>query len=83
MTFKMVMQQNFECRRVLRDDAVRYRERYFVPTEFGKTKWVSNWKEFKEAGGQTCFNDDQTEIELLLPEPYKFGIGFPNNGENR
>lgn len=62
--------------RIIRDDAVcvdRISHRYAVPTTSG-TKWVSNMEEFREAGGDICFNEDQTEIELLLPEPYKFSI---------
>jgi hypothetical protein len=63
------------CRRVLRNDAVKHQDRYIVPTR-EETKWVSSWDEFKAAGGMTCFNEDQTEIELLLPEGYKFSIQF-------
>jgi hypothetical protein len=40
------------------------------------TKWVSNWKEFLAVGGVVCFGESQTEIELRLPEPYKFSIKF-------
>lgn len=63
------------CDRVLRSDAVKWAGRYAVPTT-ADTKWVSNWQEFLDVGGVVCFCEDQTEIELLLPEPYKFGIKF-------
>ena len=33
-------------------------------------------EEFRKVGGQIGFNADQTEIELRLPEPYKFSIKF-------
>lgn len=64
-------------RRFIRGDAQRdYRTgQYRVPTT-DRTKWVSTWKEFKAAGGAVCFEDDQSRIELLLPEPYKFSIQF-------
>jgi hypothetical protein len=74
MTHKSVMFDGVG-RRVLRDDAIKHSGRYYVPTT-DQTKWVSNWTEFLEAGGNVCFSEDQTEIELLLPEPYKFGIRF-------
>lgn len=61
--------------RILRDDAVKHDGRHIVPTS-DKTKWVSNWEEFRAVGGVVAFNEDQTEIELLLPEPYKFSIRF-------
>lgn len=61
--------------RVVRDDAVKYQDRYMVPTS-KKTQWVTNWQEFRNSGGQLCFNEDHTEIELLLPEPYKFSVKF-------
>lgn len=65
------------CERVVRNDAVRLENprRYYVPTS-DKTKWVSTWEEFKAAGGVHCFSEDHGEIELLLPEPYKFSIQF-------
>lgn len=75
MTHFMKSNGDGTCSRVLRDDAVKHRERYIVPTT-DRTKWVSNWAEFIAAGGQTNWNEDQTEIELLLPEPFKFGIQF-------
>lgn len=79
MTMKSVYNSKTSvCERVLRSDAVKHRDRYMVPTS-PETKWVGTWDEFKAAGGTTCFNGDQTEIELLLPEPYKFGIGFPGD----
>lgn len=61
------------CDRVLRSDAVRYRDRYEVPTT-AETIWVSDMDEFRKAGGVVAFSGDQTEIELLLPEPFKFSI---------
>jgi hypothetical protein len=62
-----------------RDDAViigreQFRREY-VPTTH-ETKWVGNWDEFRSAGGQVHFNEDQTEITLTLPEGVKFGITF-------
>ena len=75
MTLKMEF-KNGIGRRVVREDAVRDRDHnYYVPTT-DETKWVSSWEELLAAGGMICFNDDQTEIELLLPEPYKFSIQF-------
>lgn len=68
------------CDRVIRGDAIKHRGRYMVPTT-DATKWVSNWAEFKAAGGQVCFTEEQTEIELLLPEPYKFSIKFQDGGK--
>lgn len=59
----------------VRDDAVRHNGRYTVPTS-DATKWVGDWDEFRAAGGQVCFGEDQTEIELKLPAPYKFSIRF-------
>jgi hypothetical protein len=59
--------------RVIRNDAVKLQDRYYVPTK-DTTKWVSNMDEFRAAGGVIGFNEDQTEIELLLPEGYKFSI---------
>lgn len=64
--------------RFIRNDAVKHRGRYEIPTN-EQTKWVESWEEFRAAGGQTCWNGDQTEIELLLPEPYKFSIQFPGD----
>lgn len=63
------------CDRVLRNDAVKWQGRYYVPTT-EQTKWVSTWEEFIAAGGTVCFNEGQTELELLLPEPWKFSIQF-------
>lgn len=59
----------------IREDAVSHRGRYIVPTTEG-TRWVSNWDEFRAAGGVLAFNEDQTAIELQLPAPYKFSIQF-------
>ena len=75
MTHKMVSQTNGTLAKVLRSDAIRHDGRYFVPTS-NETKWVDTWEGFLAAGGVVCFNEGQTEIELLLPEPYKFGCGF-------
>lgn len=61
------------CDRVMRSDAVKFQDNWQVPT-VAETRWVSNMVEFREAGGVVAFNGDQTEIELLLPEPYKFSI---------
>lgn len=66
-----------------RDDAVTIgsgiEKRRYVPTS-DATKWVGNWGEFIAAGGVCHFNEDQTEIILTLPVPYKFGIGFGRDG---
>lgn len=70
------------CDRVLRNDAEKYQGRYVVPTT-PETYYVQTWTEFQDAGGTTHFNEDQTEIELLLPEGYKFGISFPNGRFNQ
>ena len=63
--------------RAIRNDAVRLKDprRWYVPTT-DRTKWVSTWEEFRAAGGTVSFSEDQAEIELLLPEPYKFSIQF-------
>jgi hypothetical protein len=71
----MVKMPNGTCRRAIREDAVRYRGRWFVPTR-EDTKWVDSLAELREVGGTINFNEDQTAIELLLPEGYKFGISF-------
>lgn len=79
MTLKSVYNQTTGvCDRVVRSDAISDRGRLMVPTS-AETKWVGTWDEFRAAGGVTAFNGDQTEIELLLPEPYKFSIGFPGD----
>ena len=64
-------------RRIIRDDAVRLRnpDRWYVPTRVA-TKWVTTWEEFSAAGGKVAFSEDQAEVELLLPVPYKFSIHF-------
>lgn len=62
----------------IRDDAVWVRDRYFVPTS-EKTLWVTNLVEFNAAGGLMVFNEDQTQIELRLPAPYKFSIQFSHD----
>jgi len=67
--------------RVIRSDAEKVHGRYIVPTS-AKTQWVHTWADFKAAGGNLCFNEDQTEIELLLPEPYKFSIQFGKEADN-
>lgn len=60
-----------------RDDAVWINNprRQYVPTS-DETKWVGNWEEFRAAGGVAHFSEDQTEVVLTLPAPYKFGIQF-------
>jgi len=65
----------------MRRDAVQHDGRWFVPTT-DETKWVSSWSEFlnvNKTAGVPCihFNEDQTEIRLSLPAPYKFAIDFP------
>ena len=64
----------------IRADAILYNGRFFVPTVYGQlsgnTQWVCDWAEFKAAGGVACLAEDQTSIELTLPEGYKFGCGF-------
>lgn len=67
--------------RYIRNDAVKHKGRWIVPTS-DATKWVNTWAEFKEVGGIASFSEDQAEIELLLPEPYKFSIGF-NKAEEK
>jgi hypothetical protein len=63
-----------------REDAVIHNGREYVPTvwgqEEGNTVYVSNMQEFLAAGGKICFNEDQTEIHLVLPVGHKFGITF-------
>lgn len=77
MPFKSVYnKETGVCDRVLRSDSVKHQGRYIVPTT-EETKYVQTWEEFHTAGGTQHFNEDQTEIELLLPEGYKFGISFP------
>ena len=61
--------------RVMRHDAVPHFGRHICPTTEA-TRWVSTWNEFLVAGGTVCFNEDQTELELLLPAPFKFSIKF-------
>lgn len=77
MTFFLQQNAQGTMDRVLRNDAVRDQRNghYVVPTS-DTTKWVADWADFKAAGGMTCNNGDQTEIELLLPAPYKFSIQF-------
>jgi hypothetical protein len=67
-----------------RGDAVWHRGRRYVPTiwgqkEGGNTQWVGTIEEFRAAGGEFHFNEDQTEIVLTLPDGFKFGIGFPGD----
>lgn len=85
MPMKMVYRpEKGVCERVIRDDAVKILvgpNRYYVPTQSGVTKWVETWDEFKAAGGWVGFSEDQTEIELLLPEPYKFSCKFMDQQE--
>jgi hypothetical protein len=59
-----------------REDAVKHRGRYIVPTIYGKTVWIDSWEQFRECGGQMAFSEDQTEIELTLPVDHKFSIQF-------
>lgn len=70
---------NGMLRDTVREDAVRIgsdgnRRNYCPTTE--KTLWVETWDEAKAAGMEVCWNEDQTEIELRLPAPYKFSIQF-------
>lgn len=58
-----------------REDAVQYMGRYIVPTS-DQTIWVDSWEQFREVGGQMCWSEDQTEIELTLPVNHKFSIQF-------
>ena len=66
---------------VARDDAIRIgtnadgSRRLFCPTT-EQTLWVDTWEAAKAAGMEVCWNEDQTEIELRLPAPYKFSIQF-------
>jgi hypothetical protein len=66
-----------------REDAVPHDGRWLVPTEYGKTKWVTTWAEFRVAGGVMGFAEDQTTITLSLPAPYKFSIQFERRLERR
>jgi hypothetical protein len=54
-----------------RADAICHRGRKYVPTIEGQTKWVSTLQEFVDAGGIFGWNDDQTEVTLYLPPPFK------------
>lgn len=79
MTIKLVRNDRGTSDRVIREDAVKHGDRWIVPTRYGRndgtdTKWVDTIEGFRAAGGEVCFNEDQTEIELLLPEGYKFSI---------
>ena len=71
-------------RDVVREDALRIgsgsSQRLFCPTT-ETTKWVETWQEAKAAGMEVCWNEDQTEIELRLPAPYKFSIQFQRGAE--
>jgi hypothetical protein len=66
-------------RNVIREDAkqIGYDDsrRPFCPTTEA-TIWVETWEAAKAAGMEVCWNEDQTEIELRLPAPYKFSIQF-------
>lgn len=56
--------------------------RPFVLTVYGTgdperdTIWVDSWEQFRAVGGQMCWSEDQTEIELSLPVRHKFSIQF-------
>lgn len=82
MTIVLKSNTNGTLSRAIRDDAVKHRDHYTVPTT-NKTKWVATWAELRAAGANVCWNEDQTEIELLLPEPFKFSIQFPNDDKER
>lgn len=66
----------------IREDAVKYNGRYIVPTIYGTgdperdTVWVDSWEQFLAVGGQMCWSEDQTELELTLPVRHKFSIQF-------
>lgn len=60
---------------LVRDDAVRHDGRYYVPTT-NQTKWIGSWEEFNAAGGVVSLSEDQAQIELFLPEGYKFSCSF-------
>jgi hypothetical protein len=57
-----------------RNDAVAHRGRYIVPLDGQKA--VTNWQEFRAAGGVAHFNEDQTIVALSLPEGFVFSIQF-------
>ena len=65
-----------------REDAVEYMGRWIVPTVYGTgdperdTIWIDSWEQFREVGGQMCFSEDQTSVELTLPVRHKFSIQF-------
>ena len=62
---------------VIREDSFKDRSsgHWRTPTTEA-TRWVENWEEFIKAGGQTCWEEDSTELTLRLPSPYKFSIRF-------
>lgn len=70
---------------ISRNDAVWHHGRSYVPTIWGQrsgnTRFVSNWDEFKAAGGITHFNEDFTEVVLTLPEGCKFSCQFQDRGQ--
>lgn len=68
---------NGSLRDVVREDAIRLRNpnRLYCPTTEA-TKWVDTWEDAKAAGMEVCHGEDQTEITLRLPAPYKFSIQF-------
>jgi len=57
--------------------AGRQPRRYVLTTD--ATIWVGTWEEFRKAGGCRHWNEDQTEIVLTVPEPYKLSIKFPGD----
>jgi hypothetical protein len=71
-------------RDMVREDAITLgsgaSRRLYCPTT-DETKWVDTWEEAKAAHMEVCWNEDQTEIELRLPAPYKFSIQFQRGAE--
>lgn len=62
-----------------RADAVVHEGREIVPSVYGQrdgcnTVYIATLEDMRKVGGEICFNEDQTEIWLRLPEGYKFSI---------
>lgn len=77
MTYVHHKMSNGTLRDIVREDAIQMRDpsRHYCPTTEA-TKYVDTWEDAKAAGMEVCFNEDQTEINLRLPAPYKFSIRF-------
>lgn len=61
------------CERSVRNDAVRWRGRNYVPTS-KRTIWVSNWEEFRTFGS----------LQILQSHPRRLqGPLSPSNGRTK